>query len=49
MHSQYGDVVRLTPNEVSFASPAAVKDIYTSAGGFVKTEMYSLFRQEGHT
>ena len=30
MHDQYGDVVRVAPNELSFTNPAAWKDIYTN-------------------
>jgi len=29
-HLKYGPVVRVGPNELSFADPAAVRDIYTS-------------------
>ena len=28
-HEQYGEVVRVGPNELSFTRPAAWKDIYT--------------------
>ena len=46
LHQQYGPVVRLSPNEVSFTSLEALKEIYTSGGsGFDKTEFYSLFMQ----
>ncbi|KAI1613822.1 benzoate 4-monooxygenase cytochrome p450 [Exophiala viscosa] len=48
LHLRYGCVVRLAPNEVSFASAAALKEIYTSAGGYAKTELYSLFKQNDH-
>ncbi|CAH0016693.1 unnamed protein product [Clonostachys rhizophaga] len=48
MHRRYGTAVRLGPNEVSFASASAMKDIYMSKGsGFDKTEFYDLFRQFG--
>ncbi|EGX43285.1 hypothetical protein AOL_s00215g21 [Orbilia oligospora ATCC 24927] len=39
LHRKYGPVVRLAPNEVSFTSTTAVKDIYTGSGresGFPK-------------
>ncbi|KIV77798.1 hypothetical protein PV11_09578 [Exophiala sideris] len=48
LHLRYGCVVRLAPNEVSFASATALKEIYTSAGGYTKTELYSLFKQDDH-
>lgn len=44
LHQKYGPVVRLAPNEVSFSSAAAVKEIYCSGGsGYDKTEFYNLF------
>jgi hypothetical protein len=46
LHKKYGSVVRLGPNEVSFASAEAVKEIYISSGsGYDKTEFYNLFKQ----
>jgi len=48
LHKIYGPVVRLGPNEVSFTSADAVKEIYTAAGsGYDKSELYSLFMQFG--
>lgn len=48
MHRRYGTAVRLGPNEVSFASASAMKEIYMSKGsGYDKTEFYDLFRQFG--
>lgn len=48
LHLKYGPVVRITPNEVSFTSWAALKDIYCSGGsGFDKTEFYDLFKIYG--
>jgi hypothetical protein len=47
-HQDYGPVVRLGPNEVSFTSLEALREIYASGGsGYDKTEFYSLFRQFG--
>lgn len=44
LHLRYGPVVRIAPNEVSFSSAAAVKEIYCSGGsGYNKTEFYDLF------
>ena len=46
LHQKYGPVVRLGPNEVSFTSLEAIKEIYTSGGsGYDKTEFYTLFMQ----
>lgn len=44
LHLRYGPVVRIAPDEVSFASWDAVKEIYVSEGsGFEKTNFYKLF------
>ena len=46
LHRKYGPVVRLGPNEVSFTSLEAMKEIYASGGsGYDKTEFYTLFKQ----
>jgi hypothetical protein len=46
LHQRYGPVVRLGPNEVSFTSVEALKEIYSSGGsGYDKTEFYTLFKQ----
>ncbi|KAM0336213.1 hypothetical protein ACHAPQ_004376 [Fusarium lateritium] len=48
LHKKYGPVVRLGPNEVSFTSIAALKEIYGSGGsGYDKTEFYDLFQVYG--
>ena len=48
LHLKYGPVVRLAPNEVSFASLDGVKEIYGSGGsGYNKTEFYNLFTVYG--
>ncbi|KAJ9307993.1 hypothetical protein DTO217A2_2487 [Paecilomyces variotii] len=48
LHKKYGPVVRLSPNEVSFTSLEAVKEIYASGGsGYDRTELYNLFAQFG--
>lgn len=48
LHEKYGPVVRIAPNEVSFTSSAALKEIYCSGGsGYDKTEFYNLFRVFG--
>ncbi|KAL1310653.1 hypothetical protein AAFC00_000921 [Neodothiora populina] len=46
LHQRYGTAVRLAPNEASFSSQEAMKEIYTSQGaGYDRTEFYDLFRQ----
>jgi len=48
LHLQYGQVVRIAPNEVSFASLGGIKEIYCSGGsGYDKTEFYDLFKVYG--
>ncbi|KAF5703289.1 cytochrome P450 monooxygenase [Fusarium mundagurra] len=45
LHKKYGPVVRIAPNEVSFTSIDALKEIYGSGGsGYDKTEFYDLFQ-----
>lgn len=49
LHQKYGPVVRLAPDEVSFADHEGMKEIYQSGGsGYEKTEFYDLFMQYGH-
>lgn len=44
LHEKYGPVVRIAPNELSFTSWAAVKEIYCSSGsGYDKSAFYDLF------
>ncbi|KAF3000604.1 hypothetical protein E8E14_000906 [Neopestalotiopsis sp. 37M] len=44
LHLTYGPAVRIAPNEVSFTSFEAVKEIYGSSGsGYDKTSFYNLF------
>ncbi|KAH9213498.1 cytochrome P450 [Leptodontidium sp. 2 PMI_412] len=45
-HQKHGPIVRIGPNELSFANPAAVKDIYTS-DSFVKEESF-YFAKRGY-
>ncbi|KAK7433080.1 hypothetical protein QQZ08_000009 [Neonectria magnoliae] len=50
LHQKYGPVVRVSPNEVSFTSVAALKEIYGSGGsGYDKTEFYNLFQAYGRS
>lgn len=44
LHLKYGPVVRIAPNEMSFSSYEAVKEIYGSKGsGYDKSTFYDLF------
>ena len=36
LHQQYGDIVRVAPNVLSFGNPAAISDIYGLNKGFTK-------------
>ncbi|KAK3375051.1 cytochrome P450 [Podospora didyma] len=48
LHQRYGPAVRVGPNEVVFASAAAVKEIYCSGGsGYDKTPFYDIFKVYG--
>ena len=40
LHLKHGPVVRLAPDELSFASPQALKDIYGANSGFAKAPIY---------
>lgn len=40
LHHQYGDVVRVAPNEVCFRDPATVKEIHRPGSGFRKDKWY---------
>lgn len=49
LHLQYGSVVQIGRNEVSFASYTSSKQIYSNGNkDFRKTELYHLFEQDGH-
>lgn len=40
-HEKYGDVVRITPDHLSFTSPQAVKDIYGHGTSILKDDFYA--------
>ncbi|KAM0331407.1 hypothetical protein ACHAQA_003080 [Verticillium albo-atrum] len=40
LHEKHGDVVRIGPNTLSFADPAALKTIYGLNKGFIKSNFY---------
>ncbi|KAL4790363.1 cytochrome P450 [Aspergillus venezuelensis] len=41
LHEKHGPLVRIAPDEVSVADPAAVKVIYGAKSGFSKTDFYA--------
>lgn len=43
LHRKYGPVVRIAPNEVSFASPRAALELFKTGKGFHKTDFYWVF------
>lgn len=43
LHVQYGPVVRTGPNEVSFNSLSALRQIYGAGSGFERTSFYNMF------
>ncbi|KAM5540760.1 hypothetical protein V8D89_005404 [Ganoderma adspersum] len=48
LHTKYGPIVRVAPDEVSFATREALKEIYTSGGsGYDKSSFYLLFENFG--
>ncbi|KAL1599628.1 hypothetical protein SLS60_007431 [Paraconiothyrium brasiliense] len=45
LHSKYGPLIRIAPNEISVSTPKAVRQIYpVSASAFPKSDWYSVFR-----
>jgi cytochrome P450 len=51
-HDQYGNVVRIQPNHISFIEPSAAKDIYGFQSKMLKDDFYETFAapdREGHT
>ena len=43
LHKQYGPVVRIGPNEISFNSLSALKTIFGAGSGFERTAFYRMF------
>jgi cytochrome P450 len=48
LHQQYGQAVRIGPNELSFNSLSALKSIYGAGSGFERTTFYRMFDVYGH-
>ncbi|GES63242.1 benzoate 4-monooxygenase cytochrome P450 [Aspergillus terreus] len=47
LHKQYGDVVRVGPNELSFNSLSALKSVYGAGSGFQRDKFYRMFDAYG--
>ncbi|KAH6995761.1 cytochrome P450 [Ilyonectria sp. MPI-CAGE-AT-0026] len=45
LHVRYGPVVRVAPEEIDIADPAAFKEIHRIGGGFLKSPWYQSFRK----
>jgi hypothetical protein len=45
LHKKYGHVVRLSPNKLSFAQPAAIRDIYGPNGLAQKSDLHLVSQQ----
>jgi hypothetical protein len=43
LHSRYGPIVRIAPNELSFSSPEAARQLLSAGKGFHKTLFYAVF------
>ena len=43
IHQIYGPIVRIGPNELSFSSPIAAREILSAGKGFHKTDFYGVF------
>ena len=48
LHLRYGAVVRIGPNEISFNSLSALRQIYGAGSGFERTSFYKMFDVYGH-
>ncbi|KAJ6023644.1 Cytochrome P450 E-class group I [Penicillium canescens] len=44
LHTRYGHVVRIAPNELSISDPEAIKIIYGVNSGFIESDFYLAFR-----
>lgn len=43
LHANYGPIVRIAPNELSFSSPEAARQLLSAGKGFHKTKFYGVF------
>ena len=43
LHNRFGPIVRIAPNEVSFSSPEAARQLLSAGKGFHKTPFYAVF------
>jgi hypothetical protein len=49
LHSRYGPLVRVSPNEIDISDADAIAPIYISKGGFPKALCYANFDIDGHS
>lgn len=43
LHKKYGPLIRIAPNEIAVADPAAIKQIYRTKGPLAKSDFYSIW------
>ncbi|KAK2029143.1 cytochrome P450 [Colletotrichum zoysiae] len=48
LHSVYGPVVRIAPNDVDISDGVALAPVYSEKGGFLKAPYYANFDFDGH-
>jgi len=48
LHTKYGPIVRIAPNDISIQDPGALHAIYVEKGGFPKAGCYANFDIDGH-
>lgn len=48
LHKRYGPIVRNKPNQISFSSPEAAREILSPGKGFHKTDFYWVFPPAGN-
>jgi benzoate 4-monooxygenase len=41
VHNEYGTIIRIAPDELSFADPAVIKEIYSQGTAFMKSPFYN--------
>lgn len=48
VHQKYGPIVRIQPNQLSFSSPEAARQVLAPGKGFYKTDFYWVFPPAGN-
>ena len=49
LHQKYGDIIRISPSELSISDPLAVKEIHKVQSGYRKSAWYTALTREGAT